>query len=89
MIDVKATRQPYDRRELAEVRWINGQDNPAHAMTKGIPNKPLENFIDTNQLIVRVEGWSRREKIQGEDAQILLSFHLYLSQILHNIWRQN
>ena len=63
MIDIMAIRQSYERRELTEIRWINGQDNPADAMTKGTPNKALEKFIDTNQLSVRIEGWVKR----GED----------------------
>ena len=56
MIDVMAIRQSYERRELTEIRWVNGQDNPADAMTKGTPNKALEKFIDTNRIVVRVEG---------------------------------
>jgi hypothetical protein len=60
MIDIMAIRQSYERRELTEIQWINGQDNPADAMTKGTPNKALETFINTNQLIVRIEGWVKR-----------------------------
>ena len=61
MIDIMALRQSYERRELFEVRWINGQDNPADAMTKASPNRALEGFIDTNKLRVRIEGWVKRE----------------------------
>ena len=61
MIDIMALRQSYKRRELFEIRWINGQDNPADAMTKANPNKALETFVDTNTLRVRVEGWVKRE----------------------------
>jgi hypothetical protein len=60
MIDIMALRQSYERRELMEIRWINGQDNPADAMTKPNPNKALEKFITTNCLQVRVEGWVKR-----------------------------
>ena len=56
MIDIMALRQMYERRELFEIRWINGHDNPADAMTKLTPNKTLETFIDTNKLRIRVEG---------------------------------
>ncbi|KAM4067874.1 polyprotein [Hirsutella rhossiliensis] len=56
MIDIMALRQSYERREILEVRWINGNDNPADAMTKASPNKALERFISTNQLTIRVEG---------------------------------
>jgi hypothetical protein len=56
MIDIMALRQSYERRELAEVRWINGQDNPADAMTKATPNKMLQGFLDNNEITVRLEG---------------------------------
>jgi len=62
MIDIMAIRQAYERRELTEIRWINGLDNPADAMTKGNPNKALQTFIDTNRLRIRVEGWVQRDK---------------------------
>ena len=61
MIDIMALRQSYERRELFEIRWIHGQDNPADAMTKADPNKALEIFIDTNALRIRVEGWVKRD----------------------------
>jgi hypothetical protein len=61
MIDIMALRQSYERREITEVRWINGKDNPADAMTKSAPNKALEKLIDSNKLNVRVEGWVERK----------------------------
>ncbi|PVH80071.1 hypothetical protein DL98DRAFT_549327 [Cadophora sp. DSE1049] len=45
------------RRELTEIRWIDGTHNPANAITKAIPNKALQKFIDTNTLTVKMEGW--------------------------------
>ncbi|KAI0996940.1 hypothetical protein K3495_g11239 [Podosphaera aphanis] len=60
MIDIMAIRQSYERRELAEIRWINGLDNPADATTKTSPNKALENFVTTNKLRIRMEGWVKR-----------------------------
>jgi hypothetical protein len=62
MIDIIAIRQLYKRRELFEIRWINGLDNPADAMTKATLNKALETFVNTNQIRVRVEGWVKREQ---------------------------
>jgi len=61
MIDIMALRQSYECRELFEIRWINGHDNPADAMTKSNPNKALEQFIETNTLRVRIEGWVQRD----------------------------
>jgi len=62
MIDIMALRQSYERRELTEVRWINGQDNLADAMTKANPNQMLTKFLDINESIVRLEGWVKREE---------------------------
>ena len=56
MIDIMALRQSYERREITEIRWINGHDNPADAFTKATPNRALEGFINTNELLLRVEG---------------------------------
>jgi hypothetical protein len=60
MIDIMAIRQSYERQELSEIQWINGNDNPANAMTKGNPVKALQSLVDTNELVVRVEGWVQR-----------------------------
>ena len=56
MIDVMALRQSYERREIEEIRWINGADNPADAMTKSSPNQALTRFIDNNELSIRIDG---------------------------------
>ena len=61
MIDIMALRESYERRELYEIRWINGLDNPADAMTKAKPNGALQSLIDSNCLGVRVEGWVKRD----------------------------
>ncbi|KAM4061465.1 cwf18 domain containing protein [Hirsutella rhossiliensis] len=45
MIDIMALRQSYERREITEIRWINGADNPADAMTKASPNRALERLL--------------------------------------------
>jgi hypothetical protein len=60
MIDIMAIRQSYERRELSEVRWVEGNSNPADAMTKANPNKALEQLIDNNQLTVKIDGWIER-----------------------------
>jgi len=60
MIDIMALRQSYERREITEIRWINGDDNPADAFTKASPNRALERFIDNNELTVRMDGWVQR-----------------------------
>lgn len=62
MIDVMALRQLYERREVQEIRWINGEDNPADAMMKVNLNKSLECFLDGNEISVRLEGWVQRQE---------------------------
>ena len=62
MIDIMGLRESYERREIEEIRWINGEDNPADAMTKASPNKSLETLVSTNELTVRLEGWVQRKE---------------------------
>ncbi|PVH70343.1 hypothetical protein DL98DRAFT_619938 [Cadophora sp. DSE1049] len=49
------------RREIAEIRWINREDNLADAIIKMLPNPSLKTFLDENQVIVRVQGWVKRQ----------------------------
>ena len=60
MIETVALRQSYERRELAQIRCISGEDNPADVFTKAIPNRALEHFIDNDELFIRVEGYVQR-----------------------------
>ncbi|EEA27850.1 hypothetical protein PMAA_026920 [Talaromyces marneffei ATCC 18224] len=46
--------------EITEVRWINGNSNPADAMTKSKPCRALQELIDTNKLRIDVDGWVER-----------------------------
>jgi hypothetical protein len=57
MIDIMALRQSYERRELAEIRWIEGDSNPADAMTKATPNRALELMVSTNRLDIGIQGY--------------------------------
>ncbi|KAH0425958.1 polyprotein [Colletotrichum camelliae] len=60
MIDIIALRQLYERRELCEIRWINGEDNPADAMTKSVANRALERLVSDGKTTIRMEGWVTR-----------------------------
>ena len=64
MIDIMALRQSYERREITEIRWIDGKNNPADAMTKSAPNGALGSFLTTNCLQVRVDGWVQRKGME-------------------------
>ena len=61
MIDVMCLRQAYERREIAEVKWIKGDTNPADTMTKSKPSNALKNLIETNTIRLDVEEWVERE----------------------------
>jgi hypothetical protein len=50
MIDVMCLRQAYKRREIAEVKWIKGESNPADSITKLKPTNALKRLIDTNTI---------------------------------------
>jgi hypothetical protein len=39
MIDVMSLRQSYERREVTEVKWIHGVNNPADSMTKSLKKR--------------------------------------------------
>src|SRR5437667_2230743 len=47
MVDLMCLRQSYERREIAEIKWIDGNSNPADAMTKSKPCQALRDLIDT------------------------------------------
>lgn len=71
MIDLMALRQSYEEREIDEIRWIAGGDNPADAMTKGSPNRTLEELVSTNTTTIRMEGWVKRgnkERVRGTSS---------------------
>ncbi|KAE8822069.1 hypothetical protein HRS9139_10478 [Pyrenophora teres f. teres] len=53
MIDIMALREAYECSDLMDIRWIDGRDNPADAMTKAASNSALEHLIDTNELELR------------------------------------
>ena len=60
MINIIVLRQSYERRELAKIRQIKGDSNPANAMTKLKPNKCLKRLVLDNQLEIRIKGWVDR-----------------------------
>lgn len=70
MIDVMALRQSYERREIEEIRWINGADNPADGMTKASPNHALKRFVDSNNLSIRMEGSVNRPSPLNEHGSV-------------------
>ena len=60
MIDIMSLRQSYERREIAEIKWIEGNTNPADAMTKSNACSALKDLIDTNKINLKVTEWVDR-----------------------------
>ena len=61
MVDLMCLHQAYKRREIIEVKWISGGNNPADAMTKARPCQALKTLIDTNKLNLQVTEWVERD----------------------------
>jgi hypothetical protein len=66
MIDIMCLRQAYERREIAEVKWIKGNTNPADSMTKGKASGALKQLLDTNTVQLEVVEWVERRDGKGE-----------------------
>jgi hypothetical protein len=56
IINIIAIRQTYEKKELFEICYINRQDNPIDIITKLLFNKTLEKFVNTNKLIICMQG---------------------------------
>jgi hypothetical protein len=68
MIDVMCLRQAYERRLITEVKWIDGDANPADAMTKGKPCPALTQLIDTNRIDLQAMGWVERSPTDTKEG---------------------
>ena len=66
MIDIMAIRQSYERREVSEMRWIEGDSNPADSMTKLNANTVLSKLVSCNEVDIKVQGWVQRENLARE-----------------------
>jgi hypothetical protein len=60
-------RQAYERREIAEVKWIDGNTNPADSMTKSKASNALKQLVDTNKVQLIVQEWVERRGVDGDD----------------------
>lgn len=54
-------RQSYERREITEIKWFDGNNNPADAMTKSKPCQALKDLIETNRIVIKATQWVDRE----------------------------
>ncbi|EED15482.1 conserved hypothetical protein [Talaromyces stipitatus ATCC 10500] len=70
MIDLMCLRQSYERQEITEVKWIDGNSNPADAMTKNKACNALQILVDTNKLHITVDGWVERSTTTPQNRAI-------------------
>jgi hypothetical protein len=70
MIDVMCLRQAYERQEIAEVKWIDGNSNPADSMTKSKSSGALKKLTDTNKVNLVVQEWVEHAGVDtGNEAK--------------------
>jgi hypothetical protein len=60
MIDLMCLKQSYERRKIAEIRWIDENINLADAMTKSKFCNALIKLIDTNIVELKITEWVER-----------------------------
>ena len=61
IVDLMCLRQSYERRQITEIKWIDGNSNPADAITKLKPCQTLRDLIDTNTIKLEVTEWVERD----------------------------
>jgi hypothetical protein len=60
MIDLMCLRQSYEKRQIAEIKWIDENINLADAMTKSKFCNALINLIDINTIELKITEWVER-----------------------------
>ena len=62
MMETIALREAYENREIDEILWIPGKDNPADALTKtsAKANGALRDLVSTNEITIQLDGYISR-----------------------------
>jgi hypothetical protein len=68
IIDILALRQLYERKKIAEIRWIHNRDNPANALIKATANSLLKQLVSINKLVVRMKEHIERPFARNKNA---------------------
>jgi hypothetical protein len=68
IIDILALQQSYERRKIAEIRWIYNRDNPANALTKATANSSLKQLVSINKLVIRMKNHIERPFAGNKNA---------------------
>jgi hypothetical protein len=70
MIDLMCLRQSYERREIAEIKWIDENINLADAMTKSKFCNALIKLIDINIIELKITEWIERTTKHSDDQNL-------------------
>eukprot|EP00171_Calliarthron_tuberculosum_P022597 IDg22597t1 len=62
LIDLSMLRESYEKREIADVYWIPGDQNPADGLTKKSPCAALSKLIATNSVDLTPKAWIERKE---------------------------
>ena len=57
MVDIMCLRRSYKRKEIMEIKWIDGDSSPADAMTKAEPWNALQELLNSNTVNMKASGW--------------------------------
>ena len=57
MVDLMCLRQSYKYKEIAEIKWIEGNTNLANFMTKSKAYNVLKQLINTNKVNINIMEW--------------------------------
>jgi hypothetical protein len=76
MMNLMCLRQSYERRKIAEIRWIDENINSIDAMTKINSCQTFTKLIDTNIIDLRTTAWVKRmnEKAIKNKKETISSF---------------
>jgi hypothetical protein len=61
MVDLICLYQLYKRKEIAKIKWIKGNTNPANFITKLKVYNALKQLINTNKVNISVIEWVERK----------------------------
>jgi hypothetical protein len=67
IIDLMCLKQSYERRKIAEIKWIDENINFADAMTKSKFCDALIKLIDTNIIELKITEWVERTTKHSDD----------------------
>ena len=61
IVDFICLRQLYECKKIAEIKWIEGNTNPADFITKLKAYNALKQLINTNKVNISVMEWVERK----------------------------